>query len=255
MVNKIDGNNYYDYQKLKNVNIPDTGEKFSLDYKQNELQSESKKDNEDKDEKASAVQNSTEDKSGVRLELSRQGQSAAFGRPQSASASKSQEIVDVQSIIKTIRDYISTAITAVKDFFYNLWYDNPRPEADIQAAIDNAEVEEMQENADVYDELETALERAELHGFSDSAEGKNNADIDARTTYRMNNEKLDRRIQPYLKSGDLNQVINLLTDNGRKSIARNSSLLTYYDKTGRMVEPNASDRERILHGDGNTRKL
>ena len=219
MVNKIDGNNYYDYQKLKNVNIPDTGEKFSLDYKQNELQSESK-DNKDKDDKASAVQNNTEDKSGVKLELSRQGQSVAAGRTQSYNKSRSQDTVDVQSIIDAIREFISTAITAVRDFFYNLWYDSPRPEANIHAEIDNAEVEETQETADVYDD-----------------------------------EKLDRRIQPYLKSGDLNQVINLLTDNGRKSIARNSSLLTYYDKTGRMVEPNASDRERILHGDGNTRKL
>ncbi|MCH5250077.1 MAG: hypothetical protein J1E98_09090 [Lachnospiraceae bacterium] len=254
MVNKIDGNNYYDYQKLKNVNIPDTGEKFSLDYKQNELQSESK-ENKDKDDKASAVQNNTEDNGGVKLELSRQGQSVAAGRTQSYNKSKSQDTVDVQSIIDTIREFISTAIAAVKDFFYNLWYDSPRPEANIHAAIDNAEVEETQKSANEYDELGTALERTEIHDFSNPAEGANNTDIDARTTYRMNNEKLDRRIQPYLKSGDLNQVINLLTDNGRKSIARNSSLLTYYDKTGRMVEPNASDRERILHGDGNTRKL
>lgn len=233
MVNKIDGNNYYDYQKLKNVNIPDTGEKFSLDYKQNELQSESK-DKKDKDDNVSDVQNGASDNSGVKLELSRQGQSAASGRAQSFNTSKSQDTADIHSIIDTIREFISTAITAVKDFFYNLWYDSPRPEADTQATIENAELEETQETA---------------------AEDANDADIDARTAYRMNNETLDRRIQPYLRNGDLNQVINLLTDNGRKSIARNSSLLTYYDKTGRMVEPNASDRERILHGDGNTRKL
>ena len=73
---------------------------------------------------------------------------------------------------------------------------------------------------------------------------------------RYRNEVLlDHEIQPYLKSGDLDRVISLLTDNGRKTIARNSTLLTYYDRNGKMVEPNASDRERILYGDRNTKKL
>jgi len=59
----------------------------------------------------------------------------------------------------------------------------------------------------------------------------------------------------YLRRGDLNQVISILTDNGKKTAAKNSTLLTYYDRTGRMVEPNASDSQRILYGDRNTRKL
>ena len=78
MVNRIDGNNYYDYQKLKNVNIPDASEKFSLDYKQNELQSEAK-EKKDKSEKAADEQKLSSDKSGVKLELSSRGQSAAAG--------------------------------------------------------------------------------------------------------------------------------------------------------------------------------
>ena len=78
---------------------------------------------------------------------------------------------------------------------------------------------------------------------------------ESESDYRMQEALLDREIQPYLRSGDLNRVISLLTDNGKKEAARNSTLLTYYDRTGRMVEPNASDRERILHGDRNTRKL
>ena len=226
MVNRIDGNNYYDYQKLKNVNIPDTDEKFSLDYKQGELQSESK-DNKDKDDKTvTDEQNQTADKNGVKLEISRQGQSAAsVSKTRSANTSSVQDILGIQSIIDSVRGFISSAITAVKDFFYNLWYDTPRPEEelDVQASEENADFNEI----------------------SESTESVNAADT----------EQLDRRIQPYLKSGDLNNVMNLLTDNGRKTIALNSNLLTHYDRNGKMVEPNASDRERILHGDVNTRKL
>ena len=245
MVNKIDGNNYYDYQKLKNVNIPDTGEKFSLDYKQGELQSKPKDDKDKEADNASIEQDQTADKNGVKLELSRQGQSAASGRKKSDNASSVQDILGVQSIIDSIREFVSTAITAVKDFFYNLWYDTPRPEADMQVP---------EENSDFKDTLES-VNSAGSESSSEHMETDDFSNLDARTTYRMNNEKLDRRIQPYLKSGDLNNVMNLLTDNGRKSIAMNSNLLTHYDRNGKMVEPNASDRERILHGDVNTRKL
>ena len=43
MVNRVDGNHYYEYAKLKNVSVSDTGEKFSLDYKQDELPGEKEK--------------------------------------------------------------------------------------------------------------------------------------------------------------------------------------------------------------------
>ncbi|MDE6748413.1 MAG: hypothetical protein K2K21_05025, partial [Lachnospiraceae bacterium] len=81
------------------------------------------------------------------------------------------------------------------------------------------------------------------------------AELDRAAVQKMNEERLDREIQPYLRKGDLNQVISLLTDNGKKSVAMNSTLLTYYDRNGKMVEINASDRERILRGDRNTKRL
>lgn len=40
-----------------------------------------------------------------------------------------------------------------------------------------------------------------------------------------------------------------------KYVARNSDLVTYYDRSGKLVQPNASDKERILHGDRNVKKL
>ena len=79
--------------------------------------------------------------------------------------------------------------------------------------------------------------------------------IDSAESLKIAEQRLDREIQPYLRKGDLNQVISLLTDNGKKTVAMNSTLLTYYDRNGKMVEINASDRERILRGDRNTKKL
>ncbi|MDE6664495.1 MAG: hypothetical protein K2K46_14310 [Lachnospiraceae bacterium] len=264
MVNRIDGNNYYDYQKLKNVNIPDASEKFSLDYKQNELQSEAK-EKKDKSEKAADEPKLSSDKSGVKLELSSRGQSAAAGSSYKG-LSKPETKSESQSLVETIRTFVSTAIEAVKDFFYKLWYDEPKPgDAGSIETMDSEALEPDALKSEATETLETseATGYAEADGPTELAQtaemeeryGLNLQEIDAGTAYRMDVERRHREIQPYLKKGDLNQVINLLTDDGRKTIARNSSLLTYYDKNGRMVEPNASDRERILHGDGNVRKL
>ncbi len=253
MVNRVDGNSHYEYQKLKNTNIQDTGEKFSLDYKQSELETKSGKDK-DKEEKVDlqAKQTAVEN-GGVRLDLSGRGQKAASVRIGVSSSSKAQETIDIKSLIDTVKDFISTAVSAVKEFFYNLWYDKPQTDleadlnikTDMDTAVGNVSEGALSEREDI---------TAESAGEANS-ENQPEDLIDLKTAYRIRNEKLDREVQPYLKKGDLNQVISLLTDNGKKSIAMNSGLLTYYDRNGRMVEPNASDRERILHGDINTRKL
>ena len=45
----------------------------------------------------------------------------------------------------------------------------------------------------------------------------------------------DEKIRKHLRSGNLDQVISLLTDDGKRSVAKNSTLLTYYDKNGNPV--------------------
>lgn len=273
MVNKIDGNNYYKYSKLNNVNIPNTDEKFSLDYKQDELQSnpKNKKEKEVSDEEKKKAA----ERSGVRLELSGSGQAAATDRRKSAEQVKHQSAVAQSSLLESIQTFFETAIAAVKDFFYKLWND-PQPEdaaqasSEIAESIENAKITEAIENAEIIgntnitdmSEMTDVLTKSEPVGtaaqvetagiLSGTSEGM---ERDALAAYRRNEERLNREIQPYLRNGDLNQVISLLTDNGKKTTARNSTLLTYYDRNGRMVEPSASDRERILYGDRNTRKL
>ena len=249
MVNRVDGNKYYEYTKLKNVNVSDTGEKFSLDYKQDELQPEEK---EKKDKTLSAQEKQqTMQQSGVKLELSGQGQTASADmdrlRNRNAADAAAQP-----SLFELVQSFFTTLISTIKDFFYKIWYD-PEPPADSSSLADNGS-----ETASEKELVETE----NISAMNDQISEKNEAsskqdvtDMDALTAHRVNEERLQREIQPYLRSGDLNQVISLLTDNGRKTTARNSTLLTYYDRNGRMVEPSASDRERILHGDRNTRKL
>lgn len=58
-----------------------------------------------------------------------------------------------------------------------------------------------------------------------------------------------------LKSGNLNQIEQLVTQNGTKRLAHNSDLLTYYDRRGKFVEMDETDKYRVLFGDKNILKL
>lgn len=73
-------------------------------------------------------------------------------------------------------------------------------------------------------------------------------------TSESDTKVLDQDIKNALKSGDTDTFRALLSDDGRRIPARNSSLLTYYDSKGRLITPDPSDQYRILHGDRGSRK-
>lgn len=66
-------------------------------------------------------------------------------------------------------------------------------------------------------------------------------------------------VQPALeeavKSRSLQQLEQALTLNGEKRLARNSDLLTYYDRKGKLVEMDETQKHRVLYGDKNILKL
>lgn len=246
MVNRID-DNYITYTKTKNVNIPNTGEKFSLNYNQEELQT---KDNEKKDkaDKSEKERKDAAEQNGVRLELSNNGKTSSVDRLKTTETSKEQASASGQSIVDLLREIVTTAISAVKDFFYKVWNEPAKTNETVDAE-DSGEITESMTMAESAELSTEQLKEAEEQNTQDATVQ------DTAIVQKMNEERLDREIQPYLRKGDLNQVISLLTDNGKKTVAMNSTLLTYYDRNGKMVEINASDRERILRGDRNTKKL
>lgn len=212
--------------ELRKIDIPDTGEKFNLDYKNNESSPETK------DKKGISDQEKQQQakRDGVVLELSSRGRDAGSDRQRQTETAKTQSESKPERVplLETIQTYVMAVITAVREFIYNIWND-PSQEGvsqDVQLLEDIPQ--EPVESIDVSDEM-SALDVEE--------------------------ECRDREIQEFLRIGDMDQVINLLTDNGKRTIARNSTLLTSYDKNGKVVEPSASDMERVLHGNRNTWEL
>ncbi len=326
MVNKVDGNNYYVYTKQKKLDVPDTGEKFNLDYKQGDTSSETK----NKKEVSEEEKRQEAERLGVRLELSGNGGNADAGRRKQEEAAKSQNTSARTPLFETVRTYVMSVITAVREFFRSIW--NDQPSADVsreesagteqdasleilqemnqdmsldpsgESAGQGESLEFLGESAGQGESLEFPGEAAgqgeslefsgksagqgallELSGetvqdepwevFGEAVRnaapgpshrsaretGRSGEEIidasDERSVLAMDEERRNREIQKSLRDGNMEQVIRLLTENGKRTVARNSTLLTSYDKNGRVVEPNASDRQRALYGDKNTWKL
>ena len=262
MVNKVNGNTYYTYNRQKSINVSDTGEQFSLDYKQGEMPTKTK---EDKDKET--------EEDGVRLELSGNGQtSSKTGQPavQKASAVKTPAAEKQPTLLNTLQEVLTSLFSAIRSFFSKLWNE---PESAADAKEDSDTTVNAEENAALTETIQAEesvpsaeslltetlpeTEASELTAFIPDAQAADSelAEEDAETAYRMSRERLEEEIRPYLRNKDMAQVISILTDNGNRMVAKNSTLLTYYDKRGRITEPNASDRERILYGDKNARNL
>ncbi len=260
MVNRIDNHDPYEYPRIQNANPRgriEAGEKFSLDYgKDTDLA--------DKEQKAKIGQTAPDaerdrqaERDGVRLELSGQGQKTLrHAETEARDAGPAGAGKTQQPLWVSLRDTVRAVAEGIRTLLRRLWYDAPReenPEAD--AAAENI-AEEIQDTGPAPESAEDIRQDVRESDRIAAAQ-----EIPAPTaeelTVRMRSEeaRIDREVQPYLRSGDLSQVVSLLTDNGRKTVAHNSTLLTYYDRQGNVIEPSASDRERILHGDRNARKL
>lgn len=248
MVNKIDGNQYNDYTAQRKTvnNIQDNGEKFSLNYKQDKLYSE-ENEKEDETSDIGKTKARTTERSGVRLELSQNSRQTGAGRRQGAGTVQEQSQPKENSLAESIRKFFTDLIQTAKNLFNRIWNDE-EPEDIVQSS------DVTPEEAERYTEEYLALKGIARSEPADELTAQPEAGIvsvDSADTFADK----DAEIQKYLHSGNLEQVISLLTDNGQKTIAKNSNLLTYYDRSGRLTQINPSDRERILHGDRNSRKL
>ena len=58
-------------------------------------------------------------------------------------------------------------------------------------------------------------------------------------------------IREMFRRGDPREIEDFLSQHGERRLAKNSDLLTQYDKRGSLVGIDSSDKEKILHGTKN----
>lgn len=243
VVNRVNGNDSYDYSQLKMPSASDkttnNGEKFSLAYQraQDETEEKDKNDKSEEVDAAKAGRQRTVVQGGVKLELSGNGQE---------NASIKRDIVQQSDsigngLVDTIKNWIASFIQSAKELLYRIWNDPVSTEDVIVEDAETAATDEPEKLSEEYLALK-------------NLEELQNPEEAARKQIERETNK-DAEIQKLLRSGDMEQVISLVTENGQKTMAKNSTLLTYYDRTGKITPLSASDQERILHGDRSVRKL
>lgn len=216
-----DGDNpAYDYSsQLKPAKNAESQEKFSLD-RQKEQEVPKKKEEKGEDKKLHEKPGVDIRKQGVRLELSGKEESGEQTEKRDVRANGNTPMSG--SLLALFKDLFQS----VKDFLYKLW-NEPSEETVISEDVTPEEAERYTEEYYALKGIDPKVREAER----------------------------DEKIRKQLRSGNLEQVISLLTDDGRRTMAKNSTLLTYYDKSGKLTQLSASDKERILHGDRHVREL
>ena len=247
VVNRVNGIESYDYTQLKMPSATDKtgdGEQFSLAYQRAQEETEDK-DKDDQAKESGATRpgaKQTVMQGGVKLELSGNGQKITDTKNDASQQTQAAG----QGLLDTVREWIAVFIRSVKELLYKIWNDPVSQEDAV-----------MPEDVSVQDET---AEKPEPERLSEeylalkNLEELQNPEYAARQRIEREAER-DKEIQKLLRSGNMEQVISLVTENGQKTMAKNSTLLTYYDRTGRIAPLSASDQERILHGDRSTRKL
>ncbi len=242
-----DGDNpAYDYSsQLKPAKNTEGQEKFSLDQQKNQAAPE-KKEEKGEDKKLHEKPGADIKKQGVKLELSGRG---VDGGKEAEEAAQKTGAANSQS--GSMGAFFKNLLRSIRDFLYQIWNESPE-DTIISEDVTPEEAERYTQEYYKIKGIDPETAGAERSGTGAAAEAgpmEQEADFEAKEAER------DEKIRKQLRSGNLEQVINLLTDDGRRTMAKNSTLLTYYDKSGKLTQLNASDRERILHGDRHVRKL
>lgn len=239
-----DGDNpAYDYSsQLKPAKNAESQEKFSLE-RQKEQEVPKKKEEKGEDKKLHqkpGVDIRAQD--GVKLELS--GARINEWGQTADNAAKAESAGG--GLFDAVLSIFKSLFEAVGDFFYKVWNDPPQ-----EVVSEDVTPEEAQRYTEEYYAMKgipvPEAAAAEEDAVTEAAED--------RETFAAESAERDKKIRKHLRSGNLEQVMSLLTDDGRRSVAKNSTLLTYYDKSGKLTQLSASDRERILHGDRHVKKL
>lgn len=268
MIDPIRDPVYQDYQRLKQSKKIDGANtekgKFNLDYAEEGVLYEPSSEEEDKTSETPKKQAGSFHAAALELrELT-----------DTAPAAAQKQVSPQNSFMDTLRTFFNRALQTLQKFWSTIWESHPADQDtsiltkeelndtlsdDVQASdsfSDESDGTVTSGNA-VMDDMMTADDTSPTYG----RDGVSTADRTASGTagnktaaQDMLHATNDARILHALKSGDQKHFRSLLSEDGRRIPARNSSLLTYYDAKGHLISPDASVQQRVLHGDRGSMK-
>lgn len=143
-------------------------------------------------------------------------------------------------------------------------------EFDLKSAIDNKEKDKLDYKEQIYESDFSESDRSESQDIIDNSL---HADIKQKVMDIVENIKKifhdiwygkkdvkdnsyndnvivdsNKTISDIINGKNLDEIENYLMDNGNRKIAQNSDLLTTYNKKGRIVDIDPSEKNKIIHG-------
>lgn len=232
MIDKINGNNGYDFpdgkqNKKKNAVV--------RAYENTPGFEEAAKKRTSDVHKKNAAQPNDKD-TGVILDISR----SETVKKETAASSGQKKDVSWANVLRKI-------IAPIFQWLKNFWESDYASDNDSSALNDSSLSDEnlaLNESL-ALDERLPSLEETDSLQESDVLEATREHTMDEQEALK----------KAALKSGNLSQIEQLVTQNGSKRLAHNSDLLTYYDRRGKFVEMDETEKHRVLFGDKNILKL
>ena len=159
------------------------------------------------------------------------------------------------SLVEQVQKYAAIAVDFLKSVWDRIWNDHPKPEEPQFPEI----LEDKMSGADEVPE-ETGLAVSNALSSPQGGEGQPAGWPAGELSGRLADRIADsiytqEEIRQLFRRGDQKEIEAFLSNNGEKHLARNTELLTQYDKKGSIVGINSYDRDLILHGDRNQIKL
>ncbi len=219
MVNKVNGQKYYEYtnvssQKRKSAESSE----FHMDLDKEGVIYEKGQEKEETPKTAGqeeAADGARLRHAGVKVDISRKGQERAVQEKQRAA------------LTEQIRNFAQTAVSFLKTLWDKVWNETPKETEFPEVLAEH--IEETEEKKQEMESIHSLAQRDRL----------------AWSLYTQ------EEVRAIFKRGDAKEIEDFLSDHGERHLAKNSDLLTQYDRSGSIVGLDRSDRERILHGNRN----
>ena len=286
MVDKVSNQKYYEYSKINQQKRSNTeSSEFNLDLGKQGVVYEKGGQKKAEKTKGTPSQNDTQKAasqaaSGVKLEISRQGYQK--------TAAKKQE----SSIMEGVRKYVTAAVDFLKSLWNKIWNDNPAspkehfPEIleeklsgqegageaqgakDATAFFGGVDTQGENDSAAFFGGVDAqswgAAERNAQAGqpiFGQPAEQGiadrfwNRISPTAKPGVPEPASYTQEEIRRIFRRGNRQEIEDFLSNHGERHLARNTELLTQYDKRGAIIGIDHAEKERILFGNKNEIRL
>lgn len=245
MIDRVNNQKYYEYAKVNQQKRESTeASEFNLNMGKEGVIYEKGQQKKAAKPKETAMEpegqeSGTAAGAGVKVEISSKGYEKSARERQRAS------------LAEQVQKIAAIAVDFLKSVWDKIWNDHPKTE---EMHFPEILEDKMSGEDGIPEETGLAVSNAisSPQGEAGQTEGWPAGRLSDRIADSIYTQE---EIRQLFRRGNQKEIESFLSNNGEKRLARNTELLTQYDRKGSIVGINSYDRDLILHGNRNQIKL